>query len=99
MSLINELASANAETLIMTNVGMLRDAFRQWAEEWEKKRTAEKDDILIKAKDAEERLGVDRSTIDRWVKNHYLRRVKRGGRNWYYLSDVEVLQKGGVKNA
>ena len=88
--------NAAAETIIITDAGTLREAFAQWQTEEAEKREKTRENALISAKEASERLGVTLSTLWRWEKLKYLIPVKVGKRNNYRLGDVLAIQKGGV---
>ncbi len=88
--------NAAAETIIITDAGTLREAFAKWQEEEAEKREKTRENALISAKEASERLGVTLSTLWRWEKLKYLIPVKVGKRNNYRLGDVLAIQKGGV---
>lgn len=87
--------NAAAETIIITDAGTLREAFALWQEEETLKREKSRENVLISAKEASERLGVTLSTLWRWEKLRYLVPVKVGKRNNYRLSDILSMQRGG----
>lgn len=61
----------------------------------EKKKEAEADQ-LIKPKDAAKQIGVNLTTLWRWNKDGYLKKVYVGGKPRYKQSDVNrILQRGG----
>lgn len=87
--------NAAAETIIITDAGTLREAFAQWQEEETLKREKSRENVLISAKEASERLGVTLSTLWRWEKLRYLVPIKVGKRNNYRLGDILAMEKGG----
>ena len=74
----------------MINAIDLREAFLSWAEE-QNKRLAE---IYLTAKETSDKLGVDVSTLWRWDKSGYLKKIKVGNAIRYRLSDVNKLMEG-----
>ena len=96
--LLNKLISNSpVETLVLTDVQTLKDAFTGWLEQYEvRKRTDESNTLLTKRK-AAERLGVDISTLWRWNKEKYLCPVKKGVRSYYRLSDIIAIEKGSIE--
>lgn len=87
--------NAAAETIIITDAGTLREAFSQWQAEEAEKREKARENVLISAKEASERLGVTLSTLWRWEKLRYLVPIKVGKRNNYRLGDILAMEKGG----
>ena len=52
------------------------------------------DNIYITHAEAMRRLGVSRATLWHWDKSGYLRKIKRGSKVTYRLSDVEKILRG-----
>ena len=87
------LATGQPETVVVTNIGILKEAFKMWAAEEAKARMASDEDVMITEKAAMEMLGKSRSTLWHWNNSGYLVCYKKGGRNEYRLSDVERVRK------
>lgn len=52
------------------------------------------ENIYITHAEAMRRLGVSRATLWHWDKSGYLRKIKRGSKVTYRLSDVEKILRG-----
>lgn len=87
------LATGQPETVVVTNIRTLKEAFKMWAAEEAKARMASEEDVMITEKAAMEMLGKSRSTLWHWNNSGYLICYKKGGRNEYKLSDVERVRK------
>ena len=87
--------NGEARTIIITDAAVLHEAFARWQAEEAEKREKARENMLISAKEASERLGVTLSTLWRWEREKYLIPVKIGKRNNYRLGDIMALQKGG----
>lgn len=88
------LATGQPETVVVTNIGTLKEAFKMWAAEEMMARMVSEEDVMISEKAAMEMLGKSRSTLWHWNNSGYLACYKKGGRNEYKLSDVERVRKG-----
>ena len=82
------------ETLVITSVETLKEAFQQWAEEQEQIRSATANDAMLDESAVLQRLGKSRATLWRWNASGYLTCYKIGGKNCYKQSDVERIEKG-----
>ena len=53
-------------------------------------------EIFLTVDEAASRLGVSRSTLWRWDKDGYLKKIKKGKKITYRLSDVERIINGEI---
>ena len=91
MSII-ELLKTGANVQLVINALDLKEAFLQWSEETRKEEPRE--EIYLTAKETAEKLGVDVSTLWRWDKAGYLKKIKIGNAIRYRESDVTKLMEG-----
>lgn len=91
---INELLNNGANVQLVINVLDLKEAFLQWNEEMKKPYTEVKTESYLTAKETAEKLGVDVSTLWRWDKSGYLKKIKIGSKIRYRESDVLRLVEG-----
>lgn len=82
------------DCLIVTTVETLKEAFRQWAEELLRQRTAEQTEAMLDEATVRQRLGRSRATLWRWNATGYLPCHKAGGKKLYRLADVERIERG-----
>ena len=54
-------------------------------------------ETFLNIEEAASRLGVSRSTLWRWDKDGYLKKIKRGKKITYRLSDVERIINGEIQ--
>ena len=90
----NNFNPSQPETLVITSVETLKEAFQQWAEEQEQSRQANANDAMFDESVVLQRLGKSRATLWRWNDSGYLTCYKIGGKNCYKQSDVERIEKG-----
>lgn len=60
------------------------------------KKGDQKQDKLLTVAEVCNELGVDRSTLWRWEREHYLMPVRLGSKVKYKMSDIESMKKGGA---
>lgn len=77
---------------LVINALDLKEAFLQWSKETKKEESRE--ESYLTAKEAAAQLGVDVSTLWRWNKSGYLKKVKWGNAIRYRGSDVTKLMEG-----
>ena len=77
---------------LVINALDLKEAFLQWSEETRKEEPQEEN--YLTAKETAEKLGVDVSTLWRWDKSGYLKKIKLGNAIRYRESDVTKLMEG-----
>ena len=94
MASIHDFESGQHDTVVITSVETLKNAFRQWAEE-QTRRTDDRDALLDEAT-VQRRLGKSRATLWRWNNSGFLTCYKVGGKNCYRLADIERIE-GGIK--
>ncbi len=93
--MLNKLIeNSSVDTLVLTDVQTLKDAFTGWLEQNEVRKRTDESNTLLTKKKAAERLGVDISTLWRWNREKYLVPVKKGVRSYYRLSDIIAIEKG-----
>ena len=92
---INELLKTGSNVQLVINALDLREAFLQWNEELKQAKPAEtKEESYLSAKETADKLGVDVSTLWRWDKSGYLKKIKVGKKIIYRKSDVLKLMEG-----
>ena len=89
---INEILKSGANVQLVISALDLKEAFLQWSEEHGKQQQ-EEEQYLTSAETAE-RLNVDKSTLWRWDKSGYLKKIKVGNVPYYRLSDIKKLMEG-----
>lgn len=89
---INDLLKENVNVQLVINSTDLREVFLTWYEE-AKKREIQKETYLSPKKTAE-MLGVNASTLWRWDKTGYFKKIKVGNAVKYRLSDINKLMDG-----
>lgn len=79
---------------LVINVLDLKEAFLQWGEEMRQPNTETKAESYLSAQETADKLGVDVSTLWRWDKSGYLKKIKVGNKIRYRESDVLKLMEG-----
>lgn len=79
---------------LVINALDLREAFLQWAAEMKHTEPVQKEEAYLTAKETAEKLGVDLSTLWRWDRSGYLKKIKVGNTVRYRQSDVLNLMEG-----
>jgi len=90
---INSLIEGGATIQIVVTPLDLREAFLQWSEE-ANAGMSRKPEKYLTAQETADRLGVDISTLWRWNRSGYLRKIKVGAKPMYRESDIEKLMEG-----
>lgn len=90
---ISSILESGANVQLVINALDLKEAFLQWCEETKSKDTTQSEKYLT-ASETVKRLGVDLSTLWRWDKTGYLKKVKRGSKVFYKESDIKKLMEG-----
>lgn len=90
---ISSILESSASVQLVINALDLKEAFLQWSEEAKPKDTPQPERYLTTNETAK-RLGVDTSTLWRWNKTGYLKKIKRGSKVFYKESDVNTLVEG-----
>lgn len=79
---------------LVINALDLREAFLQWAAEMKQSEPVHKEEVYLTAKETADKLCVDLSTLWRWDKSGYLKKIKVGNTVRYRQSDVLNLMEG-----
>lgn len=90
---INELINSDTKVQIVINALDLKEAFLQWVSENQCNSQREEESYLT-AQETAKKLGVDKSTLWRWDKTGYLKKVKLGNKPYYRCSDINKLMEG-----
>ena len=93
MNIINFLGTG-ANIQLVINALDLKEAFLQWNEEMRQSDTEVKAELYLSAQETADKLGVDVSTLWRWDKLGYLKKIKVGNKVRYRESDVLKLMEG-----
>lgn len=91
---INELLKDGANVQLVVNALELKEAFLQWGAEMRQPNTEAKAESYLSAQETADKLGVDVSTLWRWDKSGYLKKIKIGNKIRYRESDVLKLMEG-----
>lgn len=92
---VKEILKAQANVQLVINALDLRELFLEWqAEAQAEVAKQQKEETYLTAKECAERLSVDLTTLWRWDKTGYLRKVKIGKKIFYRGSDVAKLMEG-----
>lgn len=91
---ITEILRTGANVQLVINALDLKEAFLQWNEEMRQAATAAKEESYLTAQETADKLGVDVSTLWRWDKSGYLKKIKVGNKIRYRESDVQKLMEG-----
>lgn len=87
---IKEIINSGTNVQIVINALDLKEAFLQWCEEQKQQQPEEQ---YLTAKETADRLHVDVTTLWRWDKAGYLKRVKLGNKPYYRMSDIKKLME------
>ncbi|MBU3836399.1 MAG: helix-turn-helix domain-containing protein [Candidatus Phocaeicola merdigallinarum] len=91
---IIELLNNGANVQLVINALDLKEAFLQWNEETRQPDAERKAESYLSAQETADKLGVDVSTLWRWDKSGYLKKIKVGNKIRYRESDVLKLMEG-----
>lgn len=91
---LNELLRNGANVQLVINALDLKEAFLQWHEEMRQVAMVPKEESYLTAQETADKLGVDVSTLWRWNKSGYLKKIKVGNKIRYRESDVLKLMEG-----
>ena len=89
---INEILKMDSNVQLVISAFDLKEAFLQWSEETKKEEP--KEENYLTARETANKLGVDVSTLWRWDKSGYLKKIKVGNAIRYRESDVTKLMEG-----
>lgn len=91
---INEILKTGANVQLVINAIDLKEAFLQWSEEMRIPDTETREESYLTAQETAEKLGVDVSTLWRWNRDGYLKKVRVGRKVYYRRGDVIKLMEG-----
>ena len=91
---INEILKTGANVQLVINALELKEAFLQWSEELKSQHQVQNEESYLSAQETADKLGVDVSTLWRWDKSGYLKKIKVGKKIRYRESDVLKLMEG-----
>lgn len=91
---INEILRTGANVQLVINSIDLKEAFLQWSEEKQQEKMQKHEETYFTAQETADKLGVDTSTLWRWNKSGYLKKIKVGNAVRYRESDVVKLMEG-----
>ena len=79
---------------LVINAIDLKEAFLQWNAEMMRPSQDSREESYLSAQETADKLGVDVSTLWRWDKSGYLKKLKIGNKIRYRESDVLKLMEG-----
>lgn len=91
---IEDILKTGANVQLVINALDLKEAFLQWQEEVSQAASTKDDEVYFTAQETVNKLGVDPSTLWRWDKTGYLKKVKLGNKVYYRQSDINKLMEG-----
>ena len=91
---IRELIANGGENVSVTiGVTDLRNFFLELINEMEANKVEDKPESYLSQDETSKMLKVDRSTLWRWDKDNYLKKVRVGGKVRYRLSDIQKIME------
>ena len=78
---------------LVINAVDLREAFLQWTAEMKQSEAIPQEETYLSANETADKLGVDLSTLWRWDKSGYLKKIKVGNKVRYRESDIRKLME------
>ena len=91
---IQEIIASGANVQLVINAIDLKEAFLQWNAEMMRPSQDSREESYLSAQETADKLGVDVSTLWRWDKSGYLKKLKIGNKIRYRESDVLKLMEG-----
>ena len=91
---INDILKSGANVQLVVNALDLKEMFLQWSEEHNRNSVLVPKEKYLTAQEAAEKLGVDVSTLWRWDKTDFLKKIKVGKKIFYRESDILKLMEG-----
>lgn len=91
---ITNLIKEGANVQLVINALDLKEAFLQWNAEMKHPEPVRQEEDYLTAKETAKKLGVDLSTLWRWDKSGYLKKIKVGNTVRYRQSDVLNIMEG-----
>lgn len=92
---ITELISSGANVQIVVNASALKEAFMEWSAEMRQSEPIPQEETYLSARETSAKLGVNLSTLWRWNRVGYLKKIKVGNSVKYKESDVRKLMMEG----
>lgn len=90
---ITNLIKEGANVQLVINALDLREAFLQWNAEMKQSEPVQKEETYLTANETADKLGVNLSTLWRWHRTGYLKKIKMGNKTRYRKSDVIKLME------
>lgn len=91
---INDILKSGANVQLVVNALDLKEMFLQWSEEHSRNSVLVPKENYLTVQEAAEKLGVDVSTLWRWDKTDFLKKIKVGKKIFYRESDILKLMEG-----
>lgn len=91
---IKEILNSGTNVQLVINALDLKEAFLQWSEEAKGEVKQTPVENYLTTPETAKRLGVDETTLWRWDKSGYLKKIRIGGKVRYRESDVIKLMEG-----
>lgn len=91
---INDILKSGANVQLVVNALDLKEMFLQWSEEHNRNSVSVPEEKYLTAQEAAAKLGVDISTLWRWDKTDFLKKIKVGKKIFYKESDILKLMEG-----
>lgn len=91
---INEILKTGVNVQLVINALDLKEAFLQWNAEMKQSEPVQKEETYLTANETADKLGVNLSTLWRWDRSDYLKKIKVGKKIIYRESDVIKLMEG-----
>ena len=90
---IKEIINSGTNVQLVVNVLDLKEAFYSWMQEIVQHEN-KKEETYLTSSEVCSKLRIDKTTLWRWNKTGYLKKVKVGNKHFYKLSDIEKLREG-----
>lgn len=90
---IKEIINSGTNVQLVVNVLDLKEAFYSWMQEIVQHEN-KKEETYLTPSEVCSKLRIDKTTLWRWNKTGYLKKVKLGNKPFYKLSDIEKLMEG-----
>lgn len=87
------LLKSSSNVQVVLSLDDLRTLFVEWRTELDSCKATEKKEEFLTVDEAAKMLMIDRSTLWRWDKDNYLKKVRVGGKVRYKLSDIQKIME------
>lgn len=91
---ISDILNSGANISITVSVSDLREWILELIAEQKQQALPIEDEVLLTAKETAKKLGVDESTLWRWDRSGYLKKIKIGNVIRYRESDILKIMEG-----